>query len=108
MPWRDSGAARWPKGIWTNARQYAAELWNAFATGRAKGEFPMLGYQTCADLFDALGEGEQARAAVEAGHRELMARAEKISDPEWRKAFLGDVPEHSTIVELWEKTPDHE
>ena len=62
----------------------------------------MLGYQTCADLFDALGEGEQARAAVQAGHRELMARAEKISDPEWRRPFLGDVPEHPTIVELWE------
>jgi len=95
------------QGHLDEARQYATELWNALATGRAKGEFPMLGYQTCADLFDALGDGEQARAAVEAGHRELMARAEKISDPDWRKAFLSDVPEHRTIVEMWEKMAQH-
>ena len=67
-----------------------------------------MSYQTCADIFDALGEGEQARAAVEAGHRELMARAEKISDSEWRRAFLNDVPEHRAIVEMWEKLPHRE
>jgi class 3 adenylate cyclase/predicted ATPase len=96
------------QGHLDDAGQYATELWNALATGRAKGEFPMLGYQTCADLFDALGDGEQARAAVEAGHRELMARAEKISDPDWRKAFLSDVPEHRAITETWEKLTHHE
>ena len=96
------------QGHLDEVRQYATELWNALATGRAKGEFPLLSYQTCADLFDALGEGEQARAAVEAGHRELMARAEKISDPEWHNAFLSDVPEHRAIVEMWEKLPHHE
>jgi class 3 adenylate cyclase/predicted ATPase len=95
------------QGHLDEARRYTAELWNALATGRAKGEFPLLSYQTCADLFDALGEGEQARVAVEAGHRELMARAEKISDPEWRKAFLGDVPEHRTIVEMRETIAHH-
>ena len=96
------------QGHLDETRRYAAELWNALATGGAKGEFPLLSYQTCADIFDALGEGEQARAAVEAGHRELMARAEKISDPEWRKAFLSDVPEHRAIVEMWDTMPHHE
>jgi hypothetical protein len=37
-----------------------------------------------------------------------MARAEKISDPEWHNAFLSDVPEHRAIVEMWEKLPHHE
>jgi hypothetical protein len=83
------------------------ELWNALATGAAKGEFPLLSYQTCADLFDALGDAEQARAAIEAGYRELMARAKKISDPEWRKAFLNDVPEHRAMVEMWEQIAHH-
>jgi class 3 adenylate cyclase/predicted ATPase len=95
------------QGHLDEARRLAAELWSALGTGRAKGEFPLLGYQTCADLFDALGEGEQARAAVEAGHRELMARADKISDPEWRKAFLSDVPEHRAIVDMWEQLAHH-
>jgi len=40
---------------------------------------------------------------VEAGYRELTARAEKISNAEWRKSFLENVPEHRTIVEMWER-----
>jgi tetratricopeptide (TPR) repeat protein len=96
------------QGHLDEARRLAAELWNALGTARAKGEFPLLSYQTCADLFDALGEAEQARAAIEAGYRELMNRAEKISDPEWRKALLSDVPEHHAIIEMWEKLPHHE
>ncbi len=47
-------------------------------------------------------------AAVEAGYRELMGRAEKISDPQWRKAFLSDVPEHRAIIEICGKLSHHE
>jgi len=106
-PWRDSGRCALAQGHLDEVRRFAAELWNALGTGRAKGEFPLLSYQTCADLFDALGEGEQTKAAVEAGNRELMNRAEKISNPEWRKVFLENVPEHRAVIEMWEKLPGH-
>jgi hypothetical protein len=29
--------------------------------------------------------------------------AGKISDPEWRKSFLENVPEHRAIIEMWER-----
>ena len=32
-----------------------------------------------------------------------MERAEKISDPEWRKSFLENIPEHRALVDMWER-----
>jgi len=32
----------------------------------------------------------------------LMERADKISDPDWRKSFLENVPEHLALIEMWE------
>ncbi|HEV8339935.1 MAG TPA: adenylate/guanylate cyclase domain-containing protein [bacterium] len=86
-----------------DARQHATDIWK-FLTEHGGGgmEAPVWGYQTCADIFDALGEPEQARAAVEAGYREMIDRAEKISDPDWRQSFLENVTEHRAITEMWE------
>jgi hypothetical protein len=48
------------------------------------------------------GENDKARKAIAAGYQELLARAEKISQVEWGRSFLFNVPEHRTIIELWE------
>jgi hypothetical protein len=32
-----------------------------------------------------------------------MTRAEKISDPDWRRSFIDNIPEHRAIFELWER-----
>lgn len=75
-------------------------------TNGTKGlESPTWAYQTCADIFDALSAPDQARAAVEAGYRELMERAAKIDDPEWRKSLLENIAEHRAVIELWERLP---
>ena len=85
---------------------FAAEIWTYLQEHGAKGlAFPVWAYQTCADIFDALGEPERSRAAVEAGYRELMTLAERISDSEWRASFVENIPEHRAIVELWERLP---
>ncbi len=92
------------QGRLDDARRHATEIWHHLAEHGTKGtENPVWIYQTCADIFDALNEPEQTRAAVEAGYGELTDRAEKISDPEWRKSFLENVPEHRAITELWER-----
>jgi tetratricopeptide (TPR) repeat protein len=88
-----------------SARGYVHQVWEYLSGHGAEGiELATLCYQTCADLFDALGEAATARAAVEAGYHELMARAEKITKPEWRASFLENVAEHRAIVELWERS----
>ena len=64
-------------------------------------EFPVLAYQTCADLFTAVGELGRCRAAIEKGYHELRNRAEKIGDADWHTSFLENVPEHRRITEMW-------
>jgi class 3 adenylate cyclase/tetratricopeptide (TPR) repeat protein len=93
------------QGQLDEAREHAAALWQHLSEQGPTGiELPTLCYQTCADLFDALGDPETSRAAVEAGYRDLMARAEKISDRDWRQSFLDNIPEHRAIVDLWERS----
>jgi hypothetical protein len=80
------------------ARELALPLWDFLQQQAGAGmEFPLRGYETCADVFHASGEQALARQAVESGERELMARAEKISLPEWRASFLEQVPEHRRL-----------
>jgi eukaryotic-like serine/threonine-protein kinase len=73
------------------------------------------------DLFDALGgveEGESqirliiaealhangdmkaARTAIERARDRLLARAAKITDPEWRSSFLDNLPENARTIAL--------
>lgn len=86
------------------AREHANEVWTYLSGHGIEGiEQPTLCYLTCADIFDALGAVDESRAAVEQGYQELMTRAEKISDAEWRKSFLENVPEHRTMIEMWER-----
>jgi class 3 adenylate cyclase/tetratricopeptide (TPR) repeat protein len=103
-----AGLARcaFAQGDLDTSRRHAFELWGYLQTHGSKGmDMPIWAYQTCADIFDALGEPEPARLAVEAGFRDLMERTEKISDPEWRKSFLENIPEHRALIEMRERMP---
>jgi hypothetical protein len=63
-----------------------------------------LGTLTCAQVFEAAGEADHPRMALQAGYQELLGQAEMISNLEWREAYLQNIPEHSQITELWRKT----
>jgi len=83
------------------ASQYCQEVAAYIEEHGAKGlEFPILAYTSCARVFQAAGELEAARMAVEAGYAELMDRASKIDDPIWRQSLLDNVPEHREITEM--------
>ena len=83
------------------AGEQAEVLWKHLSDSGPGGmEFPVLAYQTCADLFAQAGDLRRSRAAVEKGSRELLDRAEKIGDPAWRSFFLEEVPEHRAIIEM--------
>ena len=85
------------------AQRYAAPLWDYLQQQVGAGmEFPLLGYETCADVFAAAGQAALARRVVEAGYRELMVRAGRISLPEWRRSFLERIPEHRRIQARWQ------
>lgn len=86
------------------ARRHAATVWDALqASGSAGVEFPILAYQTCGQVFNAISDGEPARAAAGAGYRELIAAASKISEDAWRRSFLENVPEHRALITLWQR-----
>lgn len=76
------------------AYELAKTVWSYMCEhGSAGMEFPMRVYGIVADFFDAAGQHEDSKAAVEAGYRDLMARAERITNPEWRKSYLENVAE---------------
>ncbi len=92
------------QGRLEEARQGALVTWEYLEEhGAVNMEHPMRPYGLCADVFDALGERDLAQEVVDAGYRELMHRAEKISDSEWRESFLQEDPFNREIVELWEE-----
>ncbi|MGD8489901.1 MAG: adenylate/guanylate cyclase domain-containing protein [Anaerolineae bacterium] len=84
------------------AQAHAEELWRHLLVEGAEGmEFPILAYETCADVFEASGDTDRAQLATDKGYDELMERAGRIDDPEWRTAFLSNVPEHERLLARW-------
>ncbi|MCL5994453.1 MAG: AAA family ATPase [Chloroflexi bacterium] len=101
-----AGIARceFAQGHWAEARRIAATIWDSLQRHGAAGmEFPIWAYVICADCFERAGEQAYARAAADAGYRELMQRAEKISDSTWCRSFMENVPEHRAIAALWQR-----
>lgn len=47
------------------------------------------------------GDGPAALDALAAAHQRLEERAAKISDPDWRRSFLENVPENRETCQLW-------
>lgn len=92
------------QGSLDEARRLVTKVWDYLAQHGAQGmEFPVWAYQTCAEIFDALREPENLRAAVEVGYRELIERAEKISNIQWGRSFLENVPEHRALISMWDR-----
>jgi tetratricopeptide (TPR) repeat protein len=86
------------------AVMYASSLWDYLQQETKVGmEFPLLGYETCADVYWTTGHISLSRQVVEAGYHELMERAGKISLPEWRQSFLEQMPEHRRIQARWQE-----
>jgi ATP/maltotriose-dependent transcriptional regulator MalT len=56
-----------------------------------------------AEVLEACGERDAARAAIADARDLLVARAEKISDPLLRESFLTRVPEHARTLALAEE-----
>ena len=90
-------------GRWEKARQGAAEVWAYLrAHGTSGMDFPSRVYVAVADVLGAIETpGLSARQVIEAGYRDLLERAERISDAEWRRSFLENAAENRTLVERW-------
>jgi tetratricopeptide (TPR) repeat protein len=86
------------------AMQSAEELWSYLKKNGSSGmELPILSYLTCADVFREVEDTEKSAAATHEGYEVLMEMANKISDPDMRRSFLENVPEHRTMVEMWDR-----
>ena len=86
------------------AQQLAAEVWvHLHERGTEGMDFPSRAYVCVADVCNAMEtSGISAREVIEASYRDLMQRAEKISDAEWRRSFLENVAENRAVVERWQ------
>jgi tetratricopeptide (TPR) repeat protein len=51
-----------------------------------------------AEALRAAGEPDTARAAIDRARERLLARAAKITDPEWRTSFLENLPENARTL----------
>jgi hypothetical protein len=71
------------------------------ACGMFRGAFVRLAH---AEALQAAGDADAARRAIEAARARLFAIAAKIPEPDYRRAFLDDVPEHArtlTLARTW-------
>ena len=86
------------------ATRSTEELCSYLKKNGSKGmELPVLSYLTCVEVFREAGDTEQSAAATVEGYEVLMEMADKISDPDMRRSFLKNVPEHRTMVEMWDR-----
>lgn len=83
------------------AARVVDRVWGYLVERGASGlEFPILAYLTCAQVYAAVNDHASAEAARVAGLRELTLAADKISDAEWCRSFLENVPEHRALAAL--------
>jgi predicted ATPase len=83
------------------AQSLATTLWN-YLREHGMDSLPFEAHLACAEVFTALGDLPAARGVVEVGYRELIARSYKIKEPEWRRSFLENIPEHKRLLGLWQ------
>ncbi|MBE9475244.1 MAG: tetratricopeptide repeat protein, partial [Chloroflexi bacterium] len=80
------------------ARKHAQEIWDYLEEHGPQGlEFPILTFLTCANVFEQIGDEERRQESIKYGYQQMMERADKISDPEWRETFLESFPENQAI-----------
>jgi ATP/maltotriose-dependent transcriptional regulator MalT len=87
------------------AEELAVEVWAYVREHGTVGmDFPSRVYVCLADVFSEIAAPDvTVREVLETGYGDLIQRAEKISDPDWRRSFLENVIENRTIVARWEK-----
>ncbi|HEX9077168.1 MAG TPA: adenylate/guanylate cyclase domain-containing protein [Anaerolineae bacterium] len=100
----DSGAGlarlAYRRGNLEQAKELAFVVWGHLHDHGPRGmEFPLRAFQTCADIFQAAGDLDLSRAAIEEGYRELVRQTDKISNAEWRQSFAENLPEHRALTE---------
>jgi tetratricopeptide (TPR) repeat protein len=100
----DSGAGlarlAYRRGNLEQAKELALVVWGHLQEHGPRGmEFPLRAFQTCADIFQATGDLDLARHAIEEGYRELVRQSDKISNAEWRQSFAENLPEHRAMTE---------
>jgi tetratricopeptide (TPR) repeat protein len=66
-------------------------------------EFPMLAYLTCAEYYLSLNDLDSAARVLRSGYKELIKRANQISDTDWRRSYLENVAAHHRLIKLWER-----
>jgi hypothetical protein len=91
-------------GKLVEAEEYADQVCEYLSQQGSQGmEFPVWAYVICVDVFEQAVDDERRLESIDNGYRVLMERAEKISDPNWRKTYLEEVPEHNELIAIWQK-----
>jgi len=86
------------------ARKYIRAAWNYLKEhGWIGMGNPGKVYLMCAETFDALGDEENYKQVLESSHQALMKVANMKNMPGWGQSFLENVPEHRTLIEMWER-----
>lgn len=85
------------------AHTHAQKLWDYLSQHGMGSLYPEANL-ACASVFTALGKPEAAQQVLTGGYRDLLERSGRISDPEWRKSFLENVPENAQLVQLGQET----
>ena len=93
-------------GSLEEARQLVSDGWLYIREYGTVGiEIPSRVYRCVADVATVIEIPgiSSVREVIEAGYSNLMERAEKISNVEWRKSFLENVAENRAIIERWKE-----
>jgi eukaryotic-like serine/threonine-protein kinase len=53
-----------------------------------------------AEALDAQGKRDEARTVLASARQRLLARAQRITRPDWRQSFLERVPDHARTLQL--------
>jgi tetratricopeptide (TPR) repeat protein len=86
------------------ARSYIDRIWLNIKGQHCDGmEFPMLEYLTCSEYYLSSNDLVSAEKVLRSGYKELMKRANQISDTDWRRSYLENVAAHRRLIELWER-----
>jgi predicted ATPase/DNA-binding SARP family transcriptional activator len=90
-------------GRWDEARQCAHEAWALLREhGLAGCTERSLVCLALADVFAAFDDPELPPAEVlHIGYDDMMQRVTRISNPEWRRSFLENVPANRILGERW-------
>ncbi len=66
-------------------------------------EFPHHDYLVCSQVLEAAGESGRAAQALQSAYEQLMAQANRISDPSLRRSFLEQAPLNREIVQAYRR-----